>query len=91
MLALSLTAQVRLGRVLESAFDRVQREMAHLSAFTQEHLAAARMFTAYGQEDAAAAAFTRATAVYTRRNLDFVLRSSAISPSPLWSCAWPRR
>lgn len=82
MLAISLTAQVRLSRVLESAFDRVQRELAHLSAFTQEHLASARMLAVYNQERPAADAFKQATDRYTDRNLAFVLRSSAISPLP---------
>jgi ATP-binding cassette, subfamily B, multidrug efflux pump len=82
MLAISVLAQVRLSRVLERAFDKVQQEMAQLSAFSQEHLSAARMIAAYAQEQPAVAAFSRANDRYARRNLDFVLRSSAISPLP---------
>ena len=82
LLALSMSAQVYLGRVLEHAFGRVQAEMAHLSAFAQEHLSAARMLAAYAQEAATVAAFKRANDVYARRSLDFVLRNSAISPIP---------
>lgn len=82
MLAISLTAQLRLGRVLEQTFDRVQREMAGLSGFAQEHLGGARMLTAYNQGEPAVAAFTAATERYTRRNLAYVLRSSAIAPLP---------
>jgi ATP-binding cassette subfamily B protein len=82
MLALSIAAQVRLGRVLEAAFDRVQQEMAHLSAFAQEHLNAARALVAYAQEPQVAAAFKQANQAYVQRNLSFVLRSSAISPLP---------
>ncbi|HJZ48747.1 MAG TPA: ABC transporter ATP-binding protein, partial [Roseiflexaceae bacterium] len=82
MLAISVLAQVRLSRVLERAFDKVQQEMAHLSAFAQEHLSAARMIAAYAQEQPAVTAFSRANDRYARRNLDFVLRSSAISPLP---------
>ncbi|HWQ13828.1 MAG TPA: ABC transporter ATP-binding protein [Roseiflexaceae bacterium] len=82
LLALSLAAQVFLGRVLERAFDRVQAEMAHLSSFAQEHLSAARMLAAYAQEAPTVASFQRANEVYARRSLDFVLRSSAISPLP---------
>jgi ATP-binding cassette subfamily B protein len=82
MLAVSVLVQVRLSRVLERAFDKVQQEMAHLSAFAQEHLSAARMIAAYAQEQPAVEAFSRANDRYARRNLDFVLRSSAISPLP---------
>ncbi len=78
----SLLAQVVLGRVLERSFDRVQQEMAHLSAFAQEHLSAVRMLAAYAQERAMTAAFKHANDVYARSNLDFVLRSAAISPIP---------
>ncbi|HEU5101815.1 MAG TPA: ABC transporter ATP-binding protein [Roseiflexaceae bacterium] len=82
MLAISVLVQMRLSRVLERAFDKVQQEMAHLSAFAQEHLSAARMIAAYAQEQPAVEAFSRANDRYARRNLDFVLRSSAISPLP---------
>lgn len=82
LLFASLLAQVLLGRVLERAFDRVQQEMAHLSAFAQEHLSAVRMLTAYAQEDAMVAAFKRGNDVYAHTNLDFVMRSAAISPLP---------
>lgn len=82
MLAVSVLVQVRLSRVLERAFDKVQQEMAHLSAFAQEHLSAARMIAAYAQEQPSVEAFSRANDRYARRNLDFVLRSSAISPLP---------
>ena len=82
MLALSVGAQMRLGRVLEASFDKVQQEMAHLSAFSQEHLNAARMLAAYAQEPQVVGAFKRANEGYVRRNLSFVLGSSAISPLP---------
>jgi ATP-binding cassette subfamily B protein len=82
MLVLSVAAQMRLGRVLEAAFERVQQEMAHLSAFAQEHLNAARVLVAYAQERQVAVAFKHANEAYVQRNLSFVLRSSAISPLP---------
>jgi ATP-binding cassette, subfamily B, multidrug efflux pump len=82
MLAISVLAQVRLSRVLERSFDKVQQELAHLAAFAQEYLSAARMIAAYAQEQQAVTAFSRANDHYARRNLDFVLRSSAISPLP---------
>jgi ATP-binding cassette subfamily B multidrug efflux pump len=82
MLAISVLAQVRLSRVLERSFEKVQQELAHLAAFAQEYLGAARMIAAYAQEQPAVTAFSRANDHYARRNLDFVLRSSAISPLP---------
>ena len=82
MLALSVAAQVGLGRVLEQSFDRVQRELARMSSFAQEHLSAARMLTAYNQEQPVAGAFKRVNDDYARHNLAFVLRSSAITPLP---------
>jgi ATP-binding cassette subfamily B multidrug efflux pump len=82
MLVISVVAQVFLSRVLEQTFDRVQQEMARLSAFAQEYLSAARMVAAYTQEQAAIQAFSKVNEQYAQRNLDFVLRSSAISPLP---------
>jgi ATP-binding cassette subfamily B protein len=82
MLALSVAVQAGLGRIVERAFDTVQREMGRMSAFSQEHLQAARMLTAYAQERAAVTAFTHVNERYTQENLRFVLRSSAITPLP---------
>ena len=82
MLSVSIAAQVRLGRVLESSFDKVQSSIATMSAFAQEHLSAARMLAVYAQERAVVAEFQRTNDDYAHRNLDFVLRSSAISPLP---------
>jgi ATP-binding cassette subfamily B multidrug efflux pump len=82
MLVASLAVQMRLGRVLEYSFDKVQQSIAHMSAYAQEHLSSARMLAAYAQEREVVASFDRANEDYARRNLDFVLRSSAISPIP---------
>lgn len=82
MLLVSVTAQVRLGRIVERAFDAVQRQMGRMSGFAQEHLQAARTMQAYAQERPAGAAFARVNEDYTRRNLRFVLISSAITPMP---------
>jgi ATP-binding cassette subfamily B protein len=82
MLALSLAVQMRLGRVLEASFDKVQQEMARLSAFSQEHLNAARMLATYAQEPQVVGAFKQANEGYVPRNLSFVLGSSAITPLP---------
>jgi ATP-binding cassette subfamily B protein len=81
-MTLSVSVQVGLGRVLERAFDKVQHEMGRLSAYAQEHLGAARTLMAYAQEQPAVDAFRRINEDYTRRNIDFVLRSTAISPLP---------
>jgi ATP-binding cassette, subfamily B, multidrug efflux pump len=82
MLVLSLLAQFWLGRVLEHAYDRVQREMARLSAFGQDHFGAARMLSAFSQEAAATDAFRQVNEAYTRRSLEFALRANAIAPLP---------
>ena len=82
MLVISLAAQVGLGRIVERAFDHVQRDLALLSAFAQEHLSAVRMLTAYGQEPAVVGEFRQLNGRYAQQNLSFVLRSSAITPLP---------
>jgi len=81
-LALSIAAQVGLGRGVERAFAGVQRELGRMSAFSQEHLGAARMLAAYGQERAAVAAFDRASAAYAAENMRYVLLSNAVTPLP---------
>jgi ATP-binding cassette subfamily B protein len=82
MLAVSIVAQERLGRMMEHSFAGVQQEMGRLSAFAQEHLNAARMLTAYAQGAAVKDAFRQANQDYVRQNLKFVLQSGAISPLP---------
>ncbi|MBV9790737.1 MAG: ABC transporter ATP-binding protein [Chloroflexi bacterium] len=82
MLAVSIGVQVGLGRIVERAFDKVQRDLALLSAFTQEHLSAVRMISAYTQEQAVVGDFRRLNDRYAQQNLAFVLRSSAITPLP---------
>jgi ATP-binding cassette, subfamily B, multidrug efflux pump len=81
-LLLSVIAQVGLGGQVERAFDRVQQEMAHISAFAQEHLNAARMITAYGQEHAAISGFQATNDIYAQRSIYFALRSALISALP---------
>lgn len=82
LLTASITIQLRLGRVLEKSFSTVQAQMAHLSAFIEDHLGAARMLTAYAQEKAVGASFKAANDKYVKDNLKFVLQSGAISPLP---------
>ncbi|HZG66069.1 MAG TPA: ABC transporter ATP-binding protein [Herpetosiphonaceae bacterium] len=81
-LAITILAQVRLGRVLQASFKVVQQEMAHLSAFAQEHLTTVRMIKAYNQEQQVSAAFAEANQQYAHSNLQFVLRSGLIAPIP---------
>lgn len=80
LLLISVAVQVRLAGILEYSFVRVQQELARLSGFVQEHLNAARMLTAYAQEQPVGAAFRAANQQYVQRNLTFVLQSGAISP-----------
>ena len=82
MLVVSVLVQMRLGRRMESAFMRVQQQMAHISAFVEEHLGAARMLRAYAQEQRVTEEFAAANAGYVRDNLRFVLQSGLISPLP---------
>ena len=81
-LAVTILAQVRLGRILQASFTLVQQEMAHLSAFAQEHLTTVRMVKAYSQEQQVTTAFADANERYTQRNLNFVMRSGIIAPIP---------
>lgn len=82
MLGVSIAIQMRLGRIMEHSFTRVQQSIADLSGFAQEHLSAIRMLSAYAQEAQVAVRFRHTNNEYAQRNLDFVLRSSAISPLP---------
>lgn len=82
MLAISIFAQMRLGGILESAFARVQAETAKISAFSQEHLNAVRMLTAYAQEKAVGDHFRDANKVFVQQNMNFIIRSGLVSPLP---------
>ncbi len=82
MLVASVLGQVWLGRILERAFDGVQREMARMSTFAQEHLQGARTLAAYAQEQPAVRSFGQINHEYAQRNLHFAVRSSAITPFP---------
>jgi ATP-binding cassette, subfamily B, multidrug efflux pump len=82
MLLLSMAVQVGLNLRIESAFVRVQRQLARMSAFGQEHLSAARTLAAYNQEQPTIRAFDRASDAYAQENLHYVLLSNAITPLP---------
>lgn len=82
LLLLSLAVQFGMGPGVERSFDRVQQQMARLSAFSQEHLSAARMVSAYGQEAAAVAAFRETNQDYAGHAVAFALRSALVSGLP---------
>jgi ATP-binding cassette subfamily B multidrug efflux pump len=82
MLVLSMVVQVALNQTIERAFVRVQRQLAQMSAFGQEHLSAARMLAAYNQEQPTIGAFDRVSDAYAQENLRYVLLSNAIIPLP---------
>lgn len=82
MLVLSMAVQVGLNATIERAFVRVQRQLARMSAFSQEHLSAARMLAAYNQEQPTIAAFDRVSSGYAQENLRYVLLSNAVTPLP---------
>ncbi|MCB0062030.1 MAG: ABC transporter ATP-binding protein, partial [Caldilineaceae bacterium] len=81
-LAVSISLQVRLGRVMSDSFMRVQEEAGHISSFVQEHLNAARMLTAYAQEKAIGEEFRSVNRRFVGQNMHFVVRSGLISPVP---------
>lgn len=82
MLSISIFLQMRLGGILEHAFAHVQAETGKLAAFTQEHLNAVRMLTAYAQEKAVGDHFREANKVFVQQNMNFIIRSGLISPLP---------
>lgn len=82
LLLISIGVQIWLGSHLENSFVQVEREMARISTFVQEHLSAARMLTAYSQEAAVGVAFEEANQEFVRKNLKFVVQSGIISPLP---------
>jgi len=82
MLLCSVGVQVGLGRVVERSFDGVQRRLAAMSSFAQEHLSAARMLAAYSQEKQVVASFKHLNQAYADQYMSFVVRSGAITPLP---------
>ena len=78
----SLIVQVRLGGVVEHAFNVVQQKLARISAFAQEHITAQRTLAAYAQEQPSGQAFQRLSDDYANESIRFVLYSSAIAPLP---------
>jgi ATP-binding cassette subfamily B protein len=82
MLTLSVALQLGFNHTIEHAFVRVQRELARMSAFSQEHLGAERMLAAYTQEPPTIRAFERVSEGYARENLRYVLMSNAVTPLP---------
>lgn len=82
MLLISIILQIRLGGILEHSFTNVQAEAGKLSAFSQEHLNAARMLTAYAQEKAVGDAFQEVNKTFVQKNMHFIIRSGLISPVP---------
>lgn len=82
MLAVSTVAQTLLGPILERATDRVQRSVARLTGFAQEHLHGAKTLMAYGQGQAATMAFAQVSADVKAHSVAYALRSGAITPLP---------
>lgn len=82
MLGVSTGAQVLLGPVLERATDAMQRAMARMSSFAQEHLHGAKTLNAYGQGLAASDAFAQASGDVRAHSVAYALRSGLITPLP---------
>jgi ATP-binding cassette subfamily B multidrug efflux pump len=82
MLVVGLIAQLWVGRILKRSFERVQRTMGRLSAFSGEHLHARSTLATFDQEEKAGAAFDEVSDEYARQNLSFALRAGAMTPLP---------
>lgn len=78
MLFASVGVQLGLSQRVEDSFARVQASMGRMSAYSQEHLSAARMLAAYGQERPTVDGFERTAQSLAFTNMRYVLLANAI-------------
>ena len=69
------------GRAIHDRFERIQAQLADLSAVVQEALAGVRVVRAYRQEGFEVERFRRANDEYVRRNRGLIRLQSAFFPS----------
>ncbi len=69
------------GRAIHERFERIQQQLADLSAVTQEALAGVRVIRAYGQENHELARFRRANEEYIERNRMLIRMQGLFFPS----------
>jgi ATP-binding cassette, subfamily B, multidrug efflux pump len=69
------------GRAIHERFERIQQQLADLSAVTQETLAGVRVVRAYGQEEHELERFRRANEEYVERNKALIRLQGLYFPS----------
>ena len=69
------------GQAIHERFERIQEQLAEISAIAQEALAGVRVVRAYGQEDAERAKFLAANDEYVARNRRLILLQACFYPS----------
>jgi len=69
------------GQAIHTRFERIQAQLAEISAVTQEALAGVRVVRAYGQEAAERAKFLAANDEYVARNRNLILLQASFFPS----------
>jgi ATP-binding cassette subfamily B protein len=72
------------GRLIHERFERIQAQLADLSAVTQEALAGVRVIRAYRQEAHEIERFRRANEEYVRRNRVLIQLQGLFYPSIGW-------
>ena len=69
------------GQAIHTRFERIQAQLAEISAITQEALAGVRVVRAYGQEAAEREKFLAANDEYVARNRKLILLQASFFPS----------
>ena len=69
------------GQAIHTRFERIQAQLAEISAVTQEALAGVRVVRAYGQEAAEREKFLAANDEYVARNRQLILLQASFFPS----------
>jgi ATP-binding cassette subfamily B multidrug efflux pump len=69
------------GQAIHTRFERIQAQLADISAIAQESLAGVRVVRAYGQEEAERRKFLAANDEYVARNRKLILLQACFFPS----------
>ncbi len=76
---------LRVGETIHRRFERVQKKMADISAFAQEHISGIRVVKAYTQERAVRSGFDRLSREYADENIGLARWSAMFFPTLLAS------
>ncbi len=76
---------VRVGEVIHRRFERVQKKMADISAFAQEHVSGVRVVKAYAQEPAVRKGFDKLSNEYAEENIKLARWTAMFFPMLLMS------